>query len=158
MRLECALERFEQKRTGRIYKKSRESSDLSFGKGVKCHKMNFTEAFDKIKTNISDVDTEKFTRDFAIQMNLTNKDCQGTFYIEYKGDKFNVEPYNYYDNDVSVSGGYADLCKALTGKIPKAVTFLGNADVFNELVSGITFIPPKSEKKTPIKKESRKRK
>ena len=117
--------------------------------------MNFYQAFDNIKNGISNVDTKKFSGDFAIQLTMTNKDCGGIFYIEYKEGNLNVEPYNYYDNNVSVTSGYSDLLKLLGGalKLDSAkIEVLGDANVLSNFISAITFTAPATPKKAAPKK------
>lgn len=117
--------------------------------------MNFFEAFDNIKSSIIKFDSTKFDNDFAIQFTMTNKDCGGIFYIEYKDGQLNIEPYNYYDNNVEITAGYSDLCKALSGKLalssPKLVVS-GDAEGLSAFISAIEFTEPEKEKKAPAKK------
>lgn len=117
--------------------------------------MNFYQAFDNIKNGISNVDTKKFSGNFAIQLTMTNKDCGGIFYIEYKDGKLNVEPYNYYDNNVSIVSGYSDLLKLLGGtlKLSSAkIEVFGDANVLSDFISAITFTTPATTKKAAPKK------
>ncbi len=118
--------------------------------------MNFYQAFDSIKESIKNFDSSKFSGDFAIQLTMTNKDCGGIFYIEYKNGTLNVEPYNYYDHNVDVTASYNDLCKALSGALnlktaaeKGKITFSGDSGIFEAFVSAINFAP--AEKKAPKK-------
>ena len=61
-------------------------------------KMTYINAFEKIKERLAEVTPDKFTSDFAIQVNLINKDCAGAFYIANLDGVFAVEPYDYKDN------------------------------------------------------------
>lgn len=118
--------------------------------------MNFYQAFDSIKESIKNFDSSKFSGDFAIQLTMTNKDCGGIFYIEYKNGTLNVEPYNYYDHNVDVTASYNDLCKALSGALnlkiaaeKGKIAFSGDSGIFEAFVSAISFVP--AEKKAPKK-------
>ena len=118
--------------------------------------MDFYQAFDSIKAGISKVDTSKFTKNFAIQCTMTNKDCGGIFYIEYKDGSLNVEPCNYYDNNVDITAGYSDLCKALAGNVSKSVIFTGDESVFKDFTAAIEFaLPEKKTEKKPAKKAAK---
>lgn len=128
--------------------------------------MNFYQAFDNIKAGISDVDKNKFNHDFAIQLTMTNKDCGGIFYIEYKDGELNIEPYNYYDHNVDVSAGYSDLCKALGGKLnineaseKGKLALSGDSSLFTTFISAVTFKEPakKTVKKPTAKKAAPKK-
>ena len=120
--------------------------------------MDFYQAFDSIKAGISEVDTSKFQGNFAIQCTMTNKDCGGIFYIEYKDGSLNVEPYNYYDNNVDITAGYSDLCKALSGSVSKNVIFTGDESVFKAFAAAIKFaLPEKKAAKKLAKKAAAKK-
>lgn len=117
--------------------------------------MNFFEAFENIKKSITKFDSEKFEHDFAIQVTMTNKDCGGIFYIEYKDGQLNIEPYNYYDNNVDITSGYADLLKALSGKLALTsvkLNITGDADILASFVSAIEFKTEEKPAKSPAKK------
>lgn len=117
--------------------------------------MNFIQAFDSIKNSIKKFDSAKFEGNFAIQLTIKNKDCGGIFYIEYKDGVLNIEPYNYYDNNVTITAGYSDLCKALSGKLSlnsKKLEFTGNTELFAAFVSAIEFQEAEPVKKAPAKK------
>ena len=78
--------------------------------------MTFNTAFEKIKDKIGEYDFNSKNNDYAIQVKLTNKDCEGTFYIQSKDSSLFVEPYDYYDNDVSVCVTAGDFTKLVDGK------------------------------------------
>ncbi len=121
--------------------------------------MNFYQAFENVKNGISKVDTTKFAGNFAIQLTMTNKDCGGIFYVEYKEGSLNVEPYNYYDNNVSVTSGYSDLLKLLAGELKiasKKIEVLGDEAVLANFISAITFKAPAAAKKAAPKKPAAK--
>lgn len=121
--------------------------------------MNYYQAFEAVKNSITKFDSTKFTQNFAIQVTMTNKDCGGIFYIEYKDGILNIEPYNYYDNSVDITAGYSDLCKALSGKLSLGSTKLnisGDSEILSSFISAIEFKEPAKEKKTPAKKTVKK--
>ena len=104
--------------------------------------MNFIQAFDSIKNSIKKFDSAKFEGNFAIQLTIKNKDCGGIFYIEYKDGQLNIEPYNYYDNNVDITSGYADLLKVLSGKLALTsvkLNITGDVEVLAAFISAIEF-------------------
>ena len=116
--------------------------------------MNFFEAFENIKKSITTFDSAKFEHDFAIQVTMTNKDCGGIFYIEYKDGQLNIEPYNYYDNNVDITSGYADLLKVLSGKLALTsvkLNITGDVEVLAAFISAIEF-KTEEKPKAPAKK------
>ena len=117
--------------------------------------MTFLQAFEKIKARLADVDETKLSDDFAIQVNLTNKDCGGIFYIEYKNGVLSVEPYDYHDRTAMVSLMAGDLTKMADRKMDpiKAVEsgkiqIEGNA---GHLLMFIEAVKPAEKKAAPKK-------
>ncbi len=86
-------------------------------------KMTYINAFEKIRERLNGVTSEKFTRDFAIQVNIVNKDCAGAFYVANLNGEFAVEPYDYRDNSAMITLMMGDFTKLIEGKmnIEKAV-------------------------------------
>ena len=114
--------------------------------------MNYFEAFKTIKDGVVKFDNTLFDGDFAIQLTITNKDSGGIFYIEYKDGTLNIEPYDYIDNNVSITSGYADLLKVLGGKLSldsKKIEISGNKEILKKFVSAIEFQEPKKETPKP---------
>ena len=112
--------------------------------------MNYFEAFQNIKDSVVKFDNTVFNGDFAIQLTITNKDSGGIFYIEYKDGSLNIEPYDYIDNNVSITSGYADLLKVLASKLSldsKKIEIIGNKEILAKFVSAIEFKEP--QKATP---------
>lgn len=119
--------------------------------------MNYFEAFENIKSGITKFDNTAFDDSFAIELTISNKDSGGIFYIEYKDGSLNVEPYNYYDSDVKITSGYADLLKVLSGKLSldsKKIEILGNKEILEKFIAAIEFHEPT---KAPQKPASAKR-
>lgn len=79
--------------------------------------MTYINAFEKIKERLSGVTSDKFTRDFAIQVNLVNKDCAGAFYVANLDGVFSVEPYDYKDNSAMITLMMGDFTKLIEGKL-----------------------------------------
>ncbi len=119
--------------------------------------MTFQEAFDKLKVILLTADTAGFAEHFAIQINLTNKDCGGIFYIEWKDGTLYVEPYDYYDRNVMVSAMAGDLVRILEGRMnPQKALESGKIQVQGEasiLLSLLSSIPPVPK---PVKKPAAK--
>ena len=116
--------------------------------------MTYINAFEKIKEKLAKVTTDNFTRDFAIQVNLINKDCGGAFYIANLDGVFSVEPYDYKDNSAMITLMMGDFTKLVEGKlnIEKAIesgklVFTGDIEAVAQLIK---IAPP--EKKAPAKK------
>ncbi len=120
--------------------------------------MTFQEAFDKLKVILLTADTAGFSGHFAIQVNLTNKDCGGIFYIEWKDGALYVEPYDYYDRNVMVSAMAGDLVRILEGRMnPQKALESGKLQIEGDgavllAVLGAIKPAPKPARKTTAKK------
>lgn len=117
--------------------------------------MTYIEAFDKIKSSMKNAKATGVDGHLAIQVNLSDSDASGIFYIEVKDGQVFVEPYNYYDNDAVFTVSTKDMIRIMTGKVTyeKAVqsgilTVSGNLDKAAE----IRYLVVKEDKKAPAKK------
>ena len=131
--------------------------------------MTYQEAFKKVIEKFKNVKTNEFENFFAIQVNLTDEDCSGIFYIEYKDGNLSVEPYDYIDRTTVVTAPRAELMKVLNGTaialnaIEKGkLEVSGNVDCFIKLADALKAANKKPavkkavvksvEKKEPAKK------
>ncbi len=92
--------------------------------------MNFQEMFLKIKKKTDKSELKDFNSFLAIQINVTDLDCGGAFYVEHKEGKFSVEPYDYKDKTAELTCDYKTLLRLIDGKteLEKAIGS-GNAAV-----------------------------
>jgi len=110
--------------------------------------MTFEQKFNSLKVAFDKADVKKFNSDFfAIQLTMTDEDCGGTFYIEYKDGNYSVEPYNYYDNTATVLATADSIAKLLKGTIAKDLILGGNEEIVKNLAVAL-----KPAKKAPAKK------
>ncbi len=79
--------------------------------------MTFIEKFESLKKKLMKADVSKLTEQFAFQVNMTDEDCGGIFYIAYINGVFAVEPYDYCDRTALLTGLSADIAKLASGKI-----------------------------------------
>ena len=127
--------------------------------------MTYEEAFKKIKESLKNADTSKLTGDFAVQIDLTNKDCSGAFYISYFDGVFSVEPYDYVDNYARLAIMYGDFNKLVTGKLDvnkaiesEKIYVTGDVSVVEGLGTLISAPAPKEKKKPAAPKEKKEKK
>lgn len=85
--------------------------------------MNFQQMFLRIKKKTDKAKLKGFDGFLAIQINVTDLDCGGAFYVENKDGRFSVEPYDYKDKTAEISGDYKSIIKLIDGKtdLEKAV-------------------------------------
>ena len=119
--------------------------------------MTYFEAFEKIKASMKGAKTAGIDGHLAIQVNLSDSDASGIFYIEVSDGKLNVEPYDYVDNDAVFTVSTKDMIRLVTGKVTyeKAIES-GALTVSGNLEKGalIRNLVVKAEKKAPAKKAS----
>lgn len=122
--------------------------------------MIFEKKFQEFKDKFADADTKKLTEAFAMQVNMTDEDCGGIFYIANIDGVFSVEPYDYVDRTSEIIGLSTEIKKVFAGRIglEKAmnegkVTVHGNpADV-----AAVQAILKKPAAKKPAKKAAEKK-
>ena len=117
--------------------------------------MTFEEKFGKLSEKLRTADTSKLTESFAIQVNMTDEDCGGTFYIANIDDNFSVEPYDYRDHTAMLTAAADDIAKVFAGRLnlDNAIasgrfTVEGNPEHIRIAVSAF----PKPVRKTAAKK------
>lgn len=123
--------------------------------------MTFLEKFEEIK-KIADVDVA-FGRDFAIQINMTDSDCGGAFYVEHRGGVLNVEPYDYYDRDALMTIESELLVKLLKGETDSVAAFLagkfaidGSVEAVMELKKIAEAVKAKKKAEEKAKRDAKK--
>lgn len=118
--------------------------------------MTFQEKFDELKAKYGKIDESKLGESFAVQIEMTDSDCGGIFYVAYIGGNFSVEPYDYHDNTAAVKVSSTVLEKLLSGKADAVKEFLkGNIKVdgkTDHALMVIDLMKKKSAKKTAVKK------
>lgn len=117
--------------------------------------MTFIEKFDSIKKKFSKPNQSKLTENFAVQINLTDSDCGGAFYIAYMNDTFAVEPYDYHDHTAMVTTDAKTFEGFLTKKkTVKDMSVDGNENHVEMIALAIEKKP--AAKKKTVKKTSTK--
>ncbi len=123
--------------------------------------MTFEQAFLKIKAKFDNADTSKLTNEFAIQVNMTDEDCGGAFYIQFTDGKLFVEPYDYRDNTADVTLARQDLNKILDKKLSIATALEtgrlyinGNSEDFAAAASVVKAPEKKTAKKAAAPKKT----
>ena len=79
--------------------------------------MTFIEQFEALKKKLEKLNTENLPKDLAIQMNMTDDDCGGIFYIANIDGNFAVEPYDYVDHTAMLTASADTFKKIISGKL-----------------------------------------
>ena len=114
--------------------------------------MTFTEKFQSLKVAFDKANTKKFDADFAVQLTMTDEDCGGTFYIEYKNGNYSVEPYDYVDNTAVVIAPADAIAKLAKGVVAKDLIINGNEENIKALAASLKPAKKPAAKKAPAKK------
>ena len=104
--------------------------------------MTFAEKFEELKQKyLPGADFSGAEGDLAAEITLTDADCGGTFYVAWLGGKLTAEPYNYYDNTVSIRISSGLLEALLQGKKNPVNEFLlGNLEAEGEPAHALALI------------------
>ena len=108
--------------------------------------MTYEEIFEKAKKQLLKAKVTDDLPLIAIQFNVIG-DGHGSFYAKiYKG-KMEVEPYNYWDNDISLNVFGGELIFALENKASDKLGFYGDNYKIS-LLKPLLMTIPKARKKT----------
>lgn len=124
--------------------------------------MTYMQAFEKIKSKLDGkAKISGNFPDFAIQVELTNKDCSGIFYLKYDGKNLDIQPYDYVDNTAAIAVSYTSFLKITDGRqtvddaISKGILSAnGNREVVYALSTIVPKDKPAAEKKPAAAKKT----
>ncbi len=119
--------------------------------------MTYEQAFAKVKKKLEKANTSSFTSDFAIQVNLTDDDCSGIFYVAFIGGNFAVEPYDYVDNNAVIYATADDFINFVSGKIDvdsDKISVDGSVDAAKSLCGIAKTVRKTAAKKATAAKET----
>ena len=117
--------------------------------------MTFIEKFDELKAKYGTIDESKLTESFAIQIEMTDADCGGIFYVAYMNGFFAVEPYDYHDRTAAITVSSEVLENILSCKADPMDAFFGGQLAVDGNV-GHALMLVELMKKEPVKKAPRK--
>ncbi len=123
-------------------------------------KMTFIEKFEEIKKKIGAPDLSKLNESFAVQVNMTDADCGGAFYIAYIGGNLAIEPYDYHDHTAMIYAKSKDLIDALIGKVDMlAAVMSGKIEVYGNIdhVTALATLHKPRAKRAAAKKPAAKK-
>lgn len=119
--------------------------------------MTFIEKFNQLKKKYGKIDESKLTESFAVQVEMTDEDCGGIFYVANMNAPFAVEPYDYYDNTAAIKVSSKVLENILSCKSdPMAEFFAGNIQVEGDISHALMVV--ELMKKEPKPRKPRKAK
>ena len=114
--------------------------------------MTFIEKFNHLKKKYGKIDEAKLTENFAVQIEMTDEDCGGIFYVAYMNGPFAVEPYDYYDNTASIKVSSKVLESILSCKAEAmAEFFAGNIQVEGDIGHALMLVELMKKEPKPRK-------
>ena len=114
--------------------------------------MTFIEKFNQIKKKYGKIDESKLTESFAVQIEMTDEDCGGIFYIANMDAPFAVEPYDYYDNTAAIRLSSKVLENVLSCKADaKEEFFAGNIQVDGDISHALMVVDLMKKEPKPRK-------
>ncbi len=117
--------------------------------------MTFIEKFNALKKKYGKIDESKLSENFAVQIEMTDEDCGGIFYVAYMDAPFAIEPYDYYDNTVSIKVSSKVLENILSCKADAMEEFFkGNLQVEGDVSHALLLV--ELMKKEPRKRATKK--
>ena len=84
--------------------------------------MTFPEYFQQVKDRFQGADVSQVSDPTRIQINITGQ-AAGTFYVEIKGGKLSIEPYEYHDRDVELTISDENFQKLMEGRLDPVAAF-----------------------------------
>ncbi|MBR5233844.1 MAG: SCP2 sterol-binding domain-containing protein [Clostridia bacterium] len=118
--------------------------------------MTFIDKFNALKKKYGKVDESKISESFAIQIEMTDEDCGGIFYVAYMNGVFAVEPYDYHDRTAAITVSSKVLESILSCKTdPMDAFFAGKLAVDGNVGHALLLV--ELMKKEPVKRAPRKK-
>ena len=78
--------------------------------------MTYNEIVDKVKKEFGGADVSNYEDHLALQINITGEG-EGAFFAEISNGTLNIEPYDYKDNNATLTASADDLISIFTGKL-----------------------------------------
>ena len=112
--------------------------------------MTYEEIFERAKERLLKAKLGDVKEFIAVQFNIIGEG-HGSFYVEICDGKMDVQPYNYWNNDISLNVFGKELLFALENKASDKLGFYGDnrkIDILKPLLMTIPKARKTAEKKT----------
>lgn len=101
--------------------------------------MTFSELLEKVRAKAYKADATGLGF-LAVQINITDQDKGGVFYVEIKDGQVHVEPYDYHDRSCGLTLSMDNFVKIMDGKLDPVVAFsTGRLKVDGDLGKALEF-------------------
>ncbi len=116
--------------------------------------MTYEEIVATAKKEMAKCDTSDYRGHLAVEIDIVGEG-EGAFYIEFKDDVIDVQPYEYYDNDCKLIASAETLNKLIAGKLDAVAAYLtGKLKVEGSVDKALEFQKLTGAKK-PAKKKAK---
>lgn len=101
--------------------------------------MTFSELLEKVREKAKKADASEVSF-LAVQINITDKEDGGVFYVEIKNGEVHVEPYDYHDRSCGLTVSMNNFVRIMDGKLDPVVAFsTGRLKVDGDLGKALEF-------------------
>ncbi len=101
--------------------------------------MTFSELLEKVREKAKKADASGVGF-LAVQINITDKEDGGVFYVEIKNGEVHVEPYDYHDRSCGLTVSMNNFVRIMDGKLDPVVAFsTGRLKVDGDLGKALEF-------------------
>lgn len=124
--------------------------------------MTYKEIVEKVKKEFGKADVSNYEDHLALQINITGEG-EGSFYAEINEGKLFIEPFDYNDNNATLTASGDDIIKIFGGKLDINVAAEeGKLEIAGDYAKALSIQPviegnKKSARKTTAKKTTSKK-
>lgn len=119
--------------------------------------MTFNEVVEKVKKEFGKADVSNYEDHLALQINITGEG-EGAFYAEINQGTLSIEPYDYNDNNATLTAAADDIISIFSGKLDmNAAAEAGKLSIVGDYAKALSIQPVIESNKKPAKKTTAKK-
>jgi len=119
--------------------------------------MTYKEIVEKVKKEFGNADVSNYEDHLALQINITGEG-EGAFYAEINQGALSIEPFDYNDNNATLTASGDDIIKIFTGKLDmNKATEAGKLEITGDYAKALSIQPVIDGNKKPAKKTAAKK-
>lgn len=119
--------------------------------------MTYKEIVEKVKKEFGKADVSNYEDHLALQINITGEG-EGSFYTEINEGKLIIEPYDYNDNNATLTASADDIIKIFGGKLDmNEAAESGKLEIVGDYAKALSIQPVIEGNKKPARKTAAKK-
>ncbi|MBQ3567237.1 MAG: SCP2 sterol-binding domain-containing protein [Oscillospiraceae bacterium] len=119
--------------------------------------MTYKEIVEKVKKEFGKADVSNYEDHLALQINITGEG-EGSFYTEINEGKLIIEPYDYNDNNATLTASADDIIKIFGGKLDmNEAAESGKLEIAGDYAKALSIQPVIEGLKKPARKTAAKK-